>query len=1218
MTEPTLTGQTLGSYVIGRLIGKGGGGAVYQARSMAAGPAGDAGSTVAVKIFHPDLITDERIFQRFQREAELGIRIRHEHIVPTYEVGCEEIDGTPHHFMAMELVEGETLRETLNELGVLPEHLLYQVADQVLGALEVVHAEGMIHRDIKPENIVLTRDQQVRVMDLGVARLQQEGRDLTRAGEFVGSLAYAAPEQFMDQDHVDPRADIYAFGVLLYEIATGRNPYDTPELPLLISQKIRGQVRRPKAVNRDLDPFLDEVILTCAHLDPASRFPSCTELRRVLKEGAESEWWKARIEGEAFPTATRALARLRPARDGPLVGREAELERLHGAYERARDGTGAAALVAGAPGVGKSRLVHDFLEELVAPDGPLIWAGRCPEEAGRSYHPLLEAARGFFGERAAMEPRLAELLPDTPQLVPQLTGHLLGGAGGLSADDFTAAYTTFVSALSGDRPLVLVIEDLHRADPGTVALLDQLARTLADEAVLLLASYRADEVEEGSALHTLLTTLGQRAETAQVTVEPLGREAAEKLLEALVRLPRTVRALSWPLFETSDGNPHFLLEILAHLKQSGALTDTPEGWVPARPIDEVALPANLRTLLTLKLAGLEEELLQTLEAAAVQGPEFDASLLATVTKQKRIRLLKRLAQLERKHRLLLSAGKSTFRFASHGLQRVVYEGMPEARRQELHSACADAIREDEEELAGARAHEWVRHLLLACRVAEAGEYADQAIEYVTKHYHAAEGILFLERLLAALGASDTALRFEALMRLADLQHLLGRSHEQQEALARASAEADAMGEAGARARVLAARAAASWEAGDYGQAEGLANEGLALAEEGDDLACKARCLHTLGSVAYRRGDHPRSVEHWQAALAIRREIGDRRGEAATLLRMGSVMPEVGHADRALETKQKALTILREIGDRRGEGAAQNNLGNSLVEAERIHEALVCYEQSVRIARELGDLPAQAAALYNMARVFSMEARVEEAKETFKQALDIYRELGDPSGEAGVLDELGSTVATFGDRDEALECLESAREAAERTGEQALLARVLRHLANVHHETGAREEAWQLFGRALGLARTRTRSAILADMGNAAEREGDHDRATELLKQSLAGAERGSRLLRTLCCLARAHQAAGRMEDARRCAQRAAHMIEGDQAVAPHHGPEIYYSLGTVLAGEERGREYLEQASELLRERTRSIRSVVYREHYLTTRWPNREILEEARRLVEDE
>jgi tetratricopeptide (TPR) repeat protein len=549
---------------------------------------------------------------------------------------------------------------------------------------------------------------------------------------------------------------------------------------------------------------------------------------------------------------------------------------------------------------------------------------------------------------------------------------------------------------------------------------------------------------------------------------------------------------------------------------------------------------------------------------------------------------------------------------------VVYEGTPEARRAELHSLCADAIREAEGELAGARAYEWVRHLLLAGRLADAGEHAAAAVEWVATHYHAADGIVFLERLVSALGEEEARLRFDARMRLAGLHRLLGRAREQRETLARAADEATALGDPGPRARVQAALAAASWEAGEYEQAEAQAKEGLALAEQGGDLGCKAQCLHTLGAVAYRRGDHPGSVDHWREALDIRRAIGDRRGEAVTLLRMGTVMPDVGHADRALETKQKALEILREIGDRRGEGAALNNVGNALVEAERIHEALVCYEQSIKIARALGDLPAEAAALYNQARVFSIEARVEEAKETFTRALDIYREIGDPSGEAGVLDELGATVAAYGDRAEALSCLEAARDAAERNGEQGLLARVLRHLANLHHETGAREEAWKLYERALDLARTRTRSALLADMGNAAEREGDHDRATELLKESLAGAERGSRLLRSLCCLARAHQGAGRVEEARRCAQRAVDMIEGDQPVAPHHGPEIYYSLGTVLAGEARGRGYLEQASELLRERTRSIRSVVYREHYLTTRWPNREILEEARRLVDEE
>ena len=121
MSEQSLTGQTLGTYEVGRLLGKGGCGSVYAARTLRAGPGGAPDTMLALKVFHADVIADERTFQRFQREAELGLRIRHPHIVPTLDCGAAEIDGVAVHYMTMELVEGETLREVLTDLGVVPE-----------------------------------------------------------------------------------------------------------------------------------------------------------------------------------------------------------------------------------------------------------------------------------------------------------------------------------------------------------------------------------------------------------------------------------------------------------------------------------------------------------------------------------------------------------------------------------------------------------------------------------------------------------------------------------------------------------------------------------------------------------------------------------------------------------------------------------------------------------------------------------------------------------------------------------------------------------------------------------------------------------------------------------------------------------------------------------------------------------------------------------------
>ncbi|MDH3592659.1 MAG: tetratricopeptide repeat protein, partial [Planctomycetota bacterium] len=413
-------------------------------------------------------------------------------------------------------------------------------------------------------------------------------------------------------------------------------------------------------------------------------------------------------------------------------------------------------------------------------------------------------------------------------------------------------------------------------------------------------------------------------------------------------------------------------------------------------------------------------------------------------------------------------------------------------------------------------------------------------------------------------------------------------------------------------------AAAFLRAGRYADAAEEAKRGQGVAWDAKDKLVEAECLHLLGSVEYRRGEFEACAAHWQDALDQRRESGDRRGEATSLQALGSVMPEVGLGDQALETKQEALAIFREIGDRRGEGCALNNLGNSFVDAQRLEEALPCYELAVDIARECGDLPAEAAALFNRGRAFAVVARIDEAKDCFERALDIFREIGDPNGEAETLDELGWAIAGFGEREEAVRCLRTACEAAGNTGQHALLARSLRHLANVQHELGEHQDAWQLYDRALGLGRSHGRGRLLSDMGNSALKEGDFTRAVELLQQAVTGQnhnqDQGSRGLLAFCRLARAKKAAGLVTEAVAAAEQAERLIESSQRVAPQHGPEVYYSLGTVLESETRGRAYLGTANDLLGARTRSIRSIVQRQHYLTMTWPNREILEEARRI----
>ncbi len=1139
-------------------------GTVYRAASVADGPAGPMGSVVAIKVFKPELVADANTFARFTREAELGMKIRHGNVVRTYEVGHEEVGGQAVHYLVMELVEGQTLRAMIAELGTLPEHLLYQVSDQALDALSAVHAVHMIHRDLKPDNLVVTSNNRVLLMDLGVARLQQEGRDLTRAGEFVGSLHYAAPEQFLDQDHVGPLADLYAFGVVLYEMATGKNPFGAADVSTLITQKIKGTMRRPRVVQRDLDPFLDEVIMTCLKPDPAQRFASTEVLRAVLREGDAGEWWGKRIAGASYPAAMRALKRLRPPREAPLVGRGGHLDQLHEAWEKAQSGEGRVATVTAAAGGGKSRLVHDFAEELVAPDGPMILAG----------HSLAECTEGMEG-----------------------------GPGG-------GEFLPWLKDAARERPVLLVLENLHGASPETLDQFDLIARSIAYDPVLLVGTWRDDAVEEGSKLHALGTGLASREGAVAIALPPFDRGVADELLRALVGHERTVRAIGRLLHDRSDGNPHILLEMLAHLKKSGALKVAEGGLRLSRPLDDIDLPQDIRELFAARLADLDGELRATVEGAAVIGAEFSASLLSAVTGTKKIRLLQRLASLERKYRLVASSGKNLLRFASHGLRQVVYDGIADDRRRELHGLCADAIleeaAEDGRELTGEETLLLVRQLLGAGRASEVGPRAPLASAIALSQSHPGEAVVFLGSLAPHL---DPAGRADLLLKLASAYALLGRSEDRMRALAEASEVAKGLDDRALRARVNAALAMALLRGGDLAAAEHEANLGLEVSRE-------AVCLHALGEIAWRRGDCPTAVARWEEALAQRVASGDKRGEAATLLALGAVLTELGETAPARQRKEQALAAYKELGDRRGEGETHNNLGNSWVEAHRIDEALASYTRAVDLAQETGNLPGEAAALYNRGRLLGALARIESAKVSLTRALDLYRALGDPGGEAQTLQALGTAISGYGERAEARSHLEMAQEIALKLGESQLLGRIQRHLAMLLHEEGERAEANALFLLALAHATGRSRLDTLADMGHAALKEGKFDKAITLLTQSLGEEASGSRALLSLCRLARAHKGAGNRAQAIDYAMQAEERIERIGSVAPMHGPEVYYTLGNIFEGQERAHDYIAKANDLLGKRTRAIQSIVARQHYLTMTWPNREILEEAKRLLQ--
>ncbi|WP_053226612.1 Stk1 family PASTA domain-containing Ser/Thr kinase [Solirubrobacter soli] len=235
------------------------------------------GRRVAVKLMGGRFAEDPSFRERFRREAKAAAGMQHPNIVGIYDYS--EWDGTP--YIAMELVDGKTLKELVTERGPLPPDIAVGLTEQVLRGLGYAHKRGIVHRDVKPQNVIIDRDGQAKVADFGIARAGDTS-EMTQTGTIVGTMQYLSPEQ-AEGHPVDRRADLYSVGIVLYELLTGRVPFDG-EAPISIAIKQINELPVPPAQLRPgLSPALEAVVLRALEKDPMRRFQSAEEFIAALE-----------------------------------------------------------------------------------------------------------------------------------------------------------------------------------------------------------------------------------------------------------------------------------------------------------------------------------------------------------------------------------------------------------------------------------------------------------------------------------------------------------------------------------------------------------------------------------------------------------------------------------------------------------------------------------------------------------------------------------------------------------------------------------------------------------------------------------------------------------------------------------------------------------------------------------------------------------------------
>ena len=274
--------RTNSTFRLIKKLGKGSSGTVY--RGVIVKPLRNlpAGSKIAVKIIHPERMESDTVLARLKREVEIGMRVKNPNLVSIF--GVEKIIYHDLVTLAilLELIEGDSLKDCIRKNSPVAEGTMLSIARQAANGLRAIHELNIVHRDVKPANLIITKHRRVVITDLGVARLPDISMKITATGTFIGTCAYASPEQFASGDDLDPRSDLYSLGVVLYELVTGKNPFRAKTLIRSIQIHLKEQVDPPSSLNPNLSPACDELILNLLAKNPADRIQSAAQLIQII------------------------------------------------------------------------------------------------------------------------------------------------------------------------------------------------------------------------------------------------------------------------------------------------------------------------------------------------------------------------------------------------------------------------------------------------------------------------------------------------------------------------------------------------------------------------------------------------------------------------------------------------------------------------------------------------------------------------------------------------------------------------------------------------------------------------------------------------------------------------------------------------------------------------------------------------------------------------
>ncbi len=720
----------------------------------------------------------------------------------------------------------------------------------------------------------------------------------------------------------------------------------------------------------------------------------------------------------------------------PFLGRERELAALQARLDQAMARQGGLILVSGEAGMGKTRLVAEFIRQSMEATAPPVRT-----LTGQCYEPEAHAPYTVWGDalQPLSTPDWQPLLTDLAEVWRRQLARLVPALG-TPADELegTTVAESRLRLLQGvvqslicltqSCPLLLWFDDLHWADEASLELLHYVSRHGAAYPLLIIGTYRPESVADTPYFDRLLRGTGHATASSVLKLTPLDQETIGQMLMHL--------GTDWPvdlpsrLYQHSDGNPFLLVETLYALIESGKLRREPDGRLVEAEVKSWPVPRRVQDLIQARLAPLGEKQRLVLAAGAVIGRPFDLRLLRWVSGLSELRLLDVVEQLlkwafldERAETL----PQQSLDFHHDYFRRVIYEGLDTIQREALHRRAARAL------LALHRARPETVTEEVAYHYEQASDV--QAITYLTQAAQQAEALFayhhatdLYSRALTVHRvylADDLAGHFDLILAREAVLDRQGRRAEQADDVVALVELAEALGDTPRLAVACVRQAGFFTYTRQYTEARRAGERALGLYRRAGDRAGEAQALRELGFLHWSAEDYGTALSYGRDALQLHRRLGDVEGEATALHNLAEIYRSLGSPRQALAQYESAWSLHWAREDRQRQGLTLYGMAHALRQLGDLEQALTRYQQALDHCQAAGDRLMTSRVHHALAGLQWEVGALDQALDQMHQALSISQEIGYGPGIAHGLLALSDIQAQRGKMDAACEHLQEA-------------------------------------------------------------------------------------------------------------------------------------------------------------------------------------------------